>query len=176
MLFGCVFDSVGSIADWVQIVLIVLGVPWALWQWHRSCKLSRSEHLRDLLNDFYADAVAGGFRDLIDRLDKDDQPVQFYAKESLRFVSGYERAVDQMLLAFSRVCYERLQGVITEDEFGFFAYQIRRTLENEQIQSYLNDLAKFASNRKNQYPFAPLVRIGAKLYPVQYDGILKEIG
>lgn len=179
MVVLCCSEVFGALPDWLQILLGVIGFVVALRQWRKTCAVTRAEHLREMLANFNDELVSSTFRDLIDRVGSDGCPIRFYKGGSGNvpmFVSKeYERSIDTMLLTFSSICHEFEMQTITEDEFQFFAYQIHRTLEHEQIMKYLTDLVVFIIEHNKQIPFMPLIMEGVKVAPAKYEKLLRDI-
>lgn len=178
VVLGC-SEVFGTLPDWLQILLGVIGFVVALRQWRKICAVTRAEHLREMLANFNDEFVSSTFRDLIDRVGCDGCPIRFYVGGSGNmpmFVSTeYERRIDTMLLTFSSICHELEMQTITEDEFQFFAYQIHRTLEHPQIVKYLTDLVAFTTKRNKQFPFMPLIREGVKVVSDKYEKLFCDI-
>ena len=74
-------------------------------------------------------------------------------------------------MLFSEICYERELGVITGEEFRFFDYQIRKTLEHKEVKRYLFDIAEYCGRYQVGYPFLSLVKEGAKTDKEMYGAI-----
>lgn len=160
-------EWLGIIPDWIQVLIAVVAAVFALRQWRESCAVSRAEHLREMLDDFNDEIVSSGFRTLIDR--QDETNIVFYNGGN-KFADGYESVVDRMLWVFSRICYEHDKRIISDEEFAFFEYQIRRTLQNKQIQQYLKDLVRIADVENVCFPFSPLLNQGRK-WCGEYKGL-----
>ena len=178
IVLGC-SEVFGTMPDWLQILLGVIGFVVALRQWRKTCAVTRAEHLREMLAKFNDEFVASTFRDLIDRVESDGRPTCFYESGPdnmpMFTTKENERKIDTLLLTFSSICHELEMQTITEDEFQFFAYQIHRTLEHQQIMDYLADLVAFTIKYGKQFPFMPLIREGVKVVPDRYQKLLCDI-
>lgn len=178
VVLGC-SEVFGTLPDWLQILLGVIGFVVALRQWRKICAVTRAEHLREMLANFNDEFVSSTFRDLIDRVGCDGYPIRFYVGGSGNmpmFVSKeYERRIDTVLLTFSSICHELEMQTITDDEFQFFAYQIHRTLEHPQIVKYLTDLVAFTTKRNKKFPFMPLIKEGVKVAFDKYEKLFCDI-
>ena len=178
VVLGC-SEVFGTLPDWLQILLGVIGFVVALRQWRKTCAVTRAEHLREMLANFNDEFVSSTFRDLIDREENDEKPACFYESGPdnmpMFTTKENERKIDALLLTFSSICHELEMQTITDDEFRFFSYQIHRTLEHPQIMKYLTDLVAFTGERNKQFPFLPLIREGVKVVPDRYQKLLCDI-
>ena len=109
-------------------------------------------------------------------------PIAFFSlelrKEQLiyRLISNVcEIEVDNMLLLFENICYQAHNGIIQDNAFGCFEYQIRATLDEEQIQNYLADLGRYCSKRGGGFPFVELLLQGVRMESVSsfYSDVLR---
>ena len=89
-----------------------------------------------------------------------------------QLVGVSEKEIDSMLLLFSLICHEHERGTISDAEFDFFSYQIRRTLAHRQFKQYLFDFAEYCGKYKVGYPYLALAREGVKVDGPHYDNVL----
>ena len=172
-------------AEAMTFLALVPSGLFALWQWHKSTKVTRGEHLRQILMDVKdvdedEGKIAKTFYKCIERLGTDGLPVVFYHGKyqgAPLFEGKYELQIDKMLMYFSLVCHERRLGIIDESEFTYFSYQIHRTLENVQIKSYMKDLCDFvaSSGKGYRFMFTDLVNEGLSVDKEWYGEICKRI-
>lgn len=145
--------------------------------------MSRAEHLNVILDRYEEKAMTDIFYMLVNNTSYGGEgSPEFYGKK-LRFtpvsdddddgkVHIAEKDIDSMLLLFSQICHEHERGTISDAEFDFFSYQIRRTLAHRQFKQYLFDFAEYCGKYKVGYPYLALAREGVKVDGPHYDNVL----
>ena len=172
--------DIGSVADWVQIGFAMAAAVTAWVQWRKSCEVSRAEHLRDLLSAMKDSRIEKAYYRYIDGVDYGGRDGDFYLG-ALRFAEAgcpeenIEAAIDEMLLLFSSICHEHALGVIRDNEFEFFSYQIHRALAHREIKAYIKDLVDHAVRHNHGFPFAPFVDEGATIEEAHYSSLRNSL-
>lgn len=166
-------------SSWTELFTFVLAVSGALvaWhQWRKSCEVTRSEHLREMLAAFKEKDISEAFYICINNASyggmSADDP-KFYVG-GLRFDtvgSIDEGMVDNMLLRFSAICHDHNLGVISDDEFEFFSFQIWRALAHSQVKQYLLDMAEYCGKYKCGYMFRDLIEEGLSVDEKHYSRV-----
>ena len=174
----------GGQANWVEIstfCAVLIGGAFALWQWWRSCCVSRAEHLNAILERYGGKRMTDLFYRLVNNTTYGGEDSEVFYLGGLRFqdIKGdkpeeniREDDIDSMLLLFSQICHEHERGTISDAEFAFFSYQIRRTLAHKQFKQYLFDFAEYCGKYKIGYPYLPLAREGVKVDEAHYDKVV----
>ncbi len=166
----------------------IIGGTFAWWQWRRSCRVSRAEHLNAILERYSDKGMINLFYRLVNNTTYGGEDSDVFYPGGLRFQdvkdktkdeerAGYvirENDVDAMLLMFSQICYEHERGTISKVEFDFFCFQIRRTLAHKQFKQYLLDFATYCGKFGIGYPFLALAREGINVDNVHYAQVLAE--
>ena len=165
-------------ASWVEIATfctILIGGVFALWQWLRTCRVSRAEHLNAILERYESNGKTDLFYSLVNNVAYGgDYAEEFYCGR-LRFKTAeIEKEIDSTLLLFSQICYERDRGTIKKEEYAFFDFQIRRTLAHKQFKQYLLDFANHCGKHKIGYPYLALAREGVKVDASHYAQVIGE--
>ena len=171
-------EMIGSIAEVANVLLLIAGSIIAWFQWRKAREVTRSEHLRSIVEAFKQTEFALPFYCFINNVAYGGESGKGFYEGELRFVKDWptdaplqgddignakvEVAVDRMLMLLSEICHERDLGVISEEEFRFFDYQIGRTLAHKDVKRYLFDFAEYCGKYKVGYPFLSLVKEGVK--------------
>lgn len=181
----------GGEANWVEIATfftVLVGGVFALWQWLRTCRVSRAEHLNDILERYGDKGMTDFFYRLVNDASYGGEDAEVFYLGGLRFKTvevesnGCEKkrfairenGIDSMLLLFSQICYEHERGTISKAEFDFFCFQIRRTLAHKQFKQYLLDFATYCGKFAIGYPYSALAREGINVDSVHYAKVLAE--
>ena len=139
--------------SWVEIFAfasVLIGGVWALLQWRRSIEDRRSHMLFDVLKFYFDSRIYDTFTTYIDHPSKEDS--EFW--NGLKFnPPQVEQKIDEMLLFFSNVCYQKKKGFLPRKEGTLFRYQLVQILSDPQIRDYMAWLKDFA---KDGYPFGEL--------------------
>lgn len=171
-------------ANWVEIATfftVLIGGAFAWWQWWKSCRVSRAEHLDAILERYGSKRMTDLFYRLVNNTTYGGEDSEVFYLGGLRFqdIKGdkpedniREDDIDSMLLLFSQICHEHKRGTISDSEFAFFSYQIRRTLAHKQFKQYLFDFAEYCGKYKIGYPYRALAREGVKVDGPHYDNVL----
>lgn len=153
MEIASVVSAAANVSN-VALVLVGLLIAWV--QWRKARKVTQSEHLRSIIAAFKQNEIAQPFYRFINRDSSERADLEHFYLGDLQFVETrqtidgdvessdqIEIDIDRMLMLFSEICYKRELGVITGDEFRFFDYQIRMTLEHAEVKRYLFDFAEY---------------------------------
>ena len=172
-------------ANWVEIATfftVLIGGAFAWWQWWKSCRVSRAEHLNAILERYRDKKMTDMFYRLVNNSSYGGKDSEVFYQGGLRFkaIKGEkgpeddvcESDIDSMLTLFSQICYEHECGTISAQEFAFFCFQIRRTLAHVQFKKYLFDFAEYCGQYDVAYPFLALSREGLNVDRKHYELIL----
>lgn len=153
-----IFESI-SFSDIMSVVMtafVVIGGGFAYFKWRKLQLLKRAEYINELLAKI--------------RLDKDISKVvyvidydEIWYDEYFHNGGDVESCIDKSLAYFSYICYLRASKLISKNEFGFFEYQIRRILGNNQLQNYFYNLYHFSSKNGARLSFYHLFKYGEKI-------------
>lgn len=175
------FTGPVSWVDVVTLLSVIVGGGFAWWQWRQSCRVRRAEHLNVILSRYDTQATSIHFYQLINNTTYGGTDGDLFYLGGLRFrdvmegdgrVIVSEKDIDSMLLMFSQICYEQQNGTISNTEFAFFCYQIRRTLAHRQIKQYLYDYAEYCAQYKIAFPYRALVREGKNVDADHYERVM----
>jgi hypothetical protein len=114
--------------SWVEIFAfagVLIGGVWALLQWRRSIQDRRSHMLFEMLKFYFESRIYDTFTTYI------DHPEKHLSEEECEFWNGkefyspeVEQKIDEMLLFFSNVCYQKKKGFLPRSEGTIFRYQL----------------------------------------------------
>ena len=171
-------EMIGLITEVANALLLIVGAVIAWFQWRKPREVTRSEHLRCIVEAFKQTEFTLPFYCFINNVSYGGETGKGFYEGELRFVKDWptdaplqnndigkakvEVAVDRMLMLLSEICHERDLGVISEEEFRFFDYQIGRTLAHKDVKRYLFDFAEYCGKYRVGYPFLSLVKEGVK--------------
>lgn len=161
MLLGFNFgEQLGSMADWAQVLAIVIGGFWALFTWRTSVKTQRSNFVDALLCKARNPELSDFFYKNIDREDETD--FRCY-KGGLMFEDGYEEIFDRFLFMISYVCYLRRNRLISKRDFRLFEYMVDRTMRSSQVARYIRDFYADETLSNVARPYDDLLYISFKM-------------
>lgn len=161
MLLGFNFgEQLGSMADWAQVLAIVIGGFWALFTWRTSVKTQRSNFVDALLCKARDPELSDFFYKNIDREDETD--FRCY-KGGLMFEDGYEEIFDRFLFMISYVCYLRRNRLISKRDFRLFEYMVDRTMRSSQVARYIRDFYADETLSNVARPYDDLLYISFKM-------------
>ena len=133
---------VSVIIEAISLVVTVGIARFGFKKWENSQKDRRSEFLFKLLEKFRED---------------DDIKRFIYAADYDKQVSEVSEAQkDKALSYIAYICYLKKQSLISEEEFGFFEYEISRVVGNKTCSEYLNFIRDFAKDNQCRDPFFEL--------------------
>ncbi len=136
--FQVLFDVIAG----ASCIGAMLMVWWGYCKWDAARRERRAEFLWKLLEKF-----------------REEESIQrgMYA---IDFNDGMENIKegekDRILSYMAYICYLKKTGVVSDEEFAFFEYEITRTLENSKIKEYLGSIKKFADANGCRNPFVAL--------------------
>jgi len=165
--------------SWCEIVTVAFGViagAFALWQWHRQCRVIGAEHLSGVLQRFNEQVITETFYELINNVTYGGAGCRCFYTDRLKFAKGVEPKIDSMLLLFSEICHNRHIGVFRDSEFRYFSFQIRRTLAHCQIKAYLYDFAMHCAEHKIGCPYYDLIIEGLSVDRSYYRDLCANAG
>lgn len=143
--------------SWIEIFAftgVLIGGVWALLQWRRSIEDRRSHMLFDVLKFYFDSRIYDTFTTYIDhpKIQLLNGAYEFW--NGLKFNPPQaEQKIDEMLLFFSNVCYQKKKGFLPRKEGTLFRYQLVQVLSNPQIRDYMAWLKDLT---KDKYPFGEL--------------------
>jgi hypothetical protein len=165
--------SWGAIISFANLLCIIFGGFFAYRRWRIDLWRKRADYTRSMIEMTQSDA---DIRETFYLIEYDDK---WYSRDFHENKSK-EPKMDKMLVFYSYICYLKEQKLFAKEDFAFFEYQLRRILENSQVQDYLYNLyhfsyqtkKKFSFKRwlgfkkelKNQFSFHYLFAYGKKLY------------
>ena len=163
----------------------IIGGAFALWQWWRSCRVSRAEHLNAILERYRDKKMTDMFYRLVNNSSYGGGDSEVFYQGGLRFrtIKGKkspdddicECDIDSMLILFSQICSEHECGTISKREFAFFSYQVRRTLAHAQFRQYLLDFAEYCGKYKIGCPYLALILEGVNVDRAWYERALGSL-
>ena len=124
----------------VSLIVVIIGGIFAFVQWRKSLKLKKAEYIKELIDKIRSDSE---IRDIIYTF---DYAIPWYNRNF--HGSETEKKTDKTLLYFSYICYLRDSKTIGEKEFNFFEYEIKRFMNNSDLQDYFYNIYHF-SNKNN---------------------------
>jgi hypothetical protein len=152
-----------DILSLITISLTCIGGVGALFQWDRTNKINRAKYINELTDKIRSD---DDIRETLYKLEYDEK---WYSQNF--YNSGEpELKLDKTLSYFSYICYLRHMKIISEKEFSFFKYQIRRLLGNAGMQGYLFNLHHFSNHIGTPMTFHYLLEYGNKheMFPASF--------
>jgi len=152
--------ELGNLAEWAQVIAVVIGGFWALYNWHLGAKSKRALFVDELLRKVRKPELSRFFYENIDR--EDETSFRCY-KGNLEFVDGYEEVFDRYLFIISYVCYLRRRRLISLTDFQLFEYTIDRTMRSEQVICYLTDFYSDKTLSDVARPYDDLLYVSAKM-------------
>lgn len=175
-------------ANWVEIATfftVLIGGVFAWWQWRQACRVSHAEHLNAIMERYGSKRMTDLFYRLVNNAayGGEDSAIFYLGGLCFQDTKGKgnegntrEDDIDSMLLLFSQVCHEHGRRTISDSEFAFFCYQIRRTLAHKQFKQYLLDFAQYCGKFKIGYPYHALVQEGLNVDREFYERVLAKLG
>lgn len=152
----------------ISLVVAAVGVAIALVQSFRKLKQRkvdsdnrRAEFLGGLITQLKSD------KDLYDVAYMIDYGQTWY-NGAFPGGSETERKVDKTFAFYSYICYLRKTKIISDKEFSFFEYRIKRTLIHSDTIKYLDFLYDFSEKNKAAFAYSALLDYGIELK--LYDG------
>ena len=145
-----------KLSDVLTIISLFFGVTggvFALYQWHRNIMFKRASYINELTEKIRSDS---DIKDTVYLLDygKTWYTEQFHQSGEL------ELKVDKTLSYFSYICYLKRKHLITDSEFSFFEYEIKRILLNFDLKNYFYNLYHFSKKYKVPLTFNYLFEYG----------------
>ncbi len=136
--YEVLFDVIAG----VSCIGAMLMAWWGYRKWDAARRERRAEFLWKLLEKFREDAAV--------------QQMILAIDHGLDIDTLDEGVKDRTLSYMAYVCYLKKTGVVSDEEFAFFEYEITRTLGNQKINEYLGFIKKFAGANKCRNPFVAL--------------------
>lgn len=171
--------------NWVEIATfcsVLIGGMFAWWQWWRSCRVSRADHLNTILVRYRDKKMTDVFYRLVSNPPRGGEESEVFYKGKFQFQiikdennpenDISENDIDTMLTLFSQICYEHECGTLSKHEFSFFDFHINRILVHKQFKEYLLDFAEYCGRNKIGCPYLALIREGVKVDRTHYERAL----
>ena len=147
--------SVADIASLISLLLVIVGGFFAYLRWKKNTLLKRAEYINELTEKIRTDDF---IKDTIYDIEY-DKP---WYSQNFHGSGNSELRVDKTLSYFSYICYLKKQRIITNREFDFFKYEIKRILDNLQVQDYFYNLYHFSNKFDVPFTFKYLFEYGKK--------------
>ncbi len=159
----------GIIFEAFSLLFGVIGGGFALFQWRRSVIYKRTEIVRDLIADVRGNETIATIMDIIDWnkgfiYNGSFSVVSSSSQISLGTITDDKlmKMIDYTLSLFSYICYLKEARTIKNKEMYFFEYEIRRLMDNPQIQNYLYSLYHWSAALGVHMSFSHLISYGIK--------------
>lgn len=137
MQIEIVFDIIASASLVFGIVVALCGYH----KWDMVRRESRARFLFELINKF--------------REDTDIKSLVYATDHGCDIKEISEAQKDKTLTYMAYICHLRKMCLISDEEYGFFEYEITRVMQNEQIRDYLKFMEEFG-RRNGRSPFSAL--------------------
>jgi len=147
--------SISDIIASISLFLVVIGGIFAFFQWRKNLLLKRADYINELTEKIRTDV------DIKDTIYIFDYSEPWY-DQNFHSSKELEIKVDKTLSYFSYICYLKANRIISEKEFGFFKYEIKRILINPYVQDYFYNLYHFANRNNVPITFDYLFKYGRK--------------
>lgn len=154
-----IFDNHYNVTDilaLISVILVIISGLFALCQWKKTVKLKRADYINELTDKIRSDE---DIKKTIYLLEYDD----FSYDSKFHNNTDIELPIDKTLSFFSYICYLRSMKIITEKEFDFFKYELRRIIQNSEIQKYPFFLYDFSKRQDVPMTFKYLFNYGMKM-------------
>lgn len=132
----------------VQIVAFGL----AMWKYADNSKKEQARHQREYFEKMMEKFLRNRFRIEIHKYDTTDGADGFIGMslpEKIDGESKYE-IIDELLFLTEHLCYLLKKGMLSEDEFNFFEFDVKLMLSCEFVQRYLKDYQRHGDGRDAQ--------------------------
>ena len=155
-----VIMQASDIISSVSLIFVLIGGGFALYRYLKSAAIQRASYVDSLVERLRQDAE---LREIF-YIFEYNKPWygSFFHGSDIPETWELERKVDKTLAFYSYICYLLRKRMIEKAEFNFFAYQIRRTLENWEVLDYLYNLYHFAACNGVKSTFNELIEYGKK--------------
>ena len=141
----------------ITVFFMVIGGIFALIQWNTTLRIRKSEYLDSIINKLIFDdeMIEAMYIIEYDFIKNNWYNKTFYG-------SVLEKKIDKYLTYINYILYLRALDNISYNEFNVIKYEINRTLDSEQLQTYLWNLYHFAIINKENCPYIQIINYGIK--------------
>lgn len=140
-----------------SIVIAFCGFAFGLYQFHENSKIKRAETLSKLIFRLWSDEE---IRSVVNMFEYNDNwfDTDFHGTEK-------EIIIDKTLQYLSFICYLYKHGILQEDEFNLFRYEISHLFKNRSAIKYMEYLFSFSRSELGKgdgipFPFKALLSYG----------------
>ena len=151
--------SISDIISLLSLFAIVVGGVFALVKWNSNVKVRRAEYIDKL----YTKRSDERTRNVLYTFDQTENWYSLYREDK-----KFEIEVDDALAFFSYICYLKNEGLLKKKEFTFFEYDIKRILNNKQVQYYFKELNCMAAGGEIPSCYKDLIEYGKKMGLKEY--------
>lgn len=152
------------IVNILTLGLAFFGGLFALYQWHKSLVLKRTEIVRSMINSVRENKTIATIMDIIDWNEGFYYDGKFKIcspiRNTLQNLSNDDlfKMIDETLSVFSYICYLESVHVLVNIDMHFFEYEIRRLADNKHIRNYLYSLYHWSQSLGVNMSFSHLVK------------------
>lgn len=144
--------SVTDYIDFFMLISVIIGGIFALIQWTKANRNRRAEFIHSLIEKLYND------EDIASTIYLFEYDYEWYkGKFHNDMTNKLEPKVDKTLYYLSYICYLRCNNLISQKDFAFFDYIIKRMAQNPSDQKYISFLQDFSKKNKVEMPFIYLL-------------------
>ena len=147
--------SIADIASCISLLLVIVGGLFGYHQWKKNTLLKRADYINELTEKIRTD-------EFIKETIYDIDYGKAWYSENFHGSGSLELRIDKTLSYFSYICYLKKQKIITNKEFDFFKYEIKRILDNAQVQDYFYNLYHFSNKFNVTFTFKYLFEYGKR--------------
>jgi len=126
---GLIITFFGVIATFAAVCVAILQIK-------ENAKIQRAIFLKDLYMQFHTDTEVSEAFYLIEYGNFKYEQDKFHG-------SKQEKSIDRLLTLIDIICEMYDQDFFSDREFKYFKYQIKRVMDNYEIQNYLSFLSDF---------------------------------
>lgn len=145
--------TIANIIASISIIISFILAFFTYGQWKDKSKIARADYMNSLIEKLYNDET------IAKTLYQFDYNSSWY---SMGFHGNEQKelAVDKTLAFLSFICYLRQNDVLTEKEFSYFEYKIRRVISDSQMQDYFYNLYHFSRKHHTDFTYKYLYDYG----------------
>jgi len=144
----------GDIIAALALIITVISIFFAIFQWKKSIALQRTKFIYDILDKFQCD------RDMSDAFYLVSYSNNWYINFHTNSENEYK--IDKLLLWLTYVCYLIETGNIKDNELNIVDYTLCRVLRSKAVKEYLKDLNNITNKRKIKCPYYYLILYGVQ--------------
>lgn len=158
---------ISNTLDLIGLTITILGGIFAFYRWEKNSEISRANRIYELISNFRCDEDVKDFLNYVD-YDKKWYTKEFHGNKEL------ESKFDKALTYQSYFCYLYDKKIIKEEEFVFFEYDIKITIENKQIKDYLYNLYHYEKKKGIKFTYDYLYKYAIEKGPIKEDEFKNE--